>query len=143
HAGRVVRGVELDAHRERVLEAERVGERAGDEHPAPRDRENHVGAVAVAMDQLCEPTGPGAELLPGHHLALGGAHPAILTSAAASASTASAMSSSLECSSGEWLTPPFRLRTKSIPVRTPAVARIAASCPAPETSSGAPWAAAR
>ena len=36
-------------------------------------------------------------------------------SAAASTSTASATSSSEESSSGEWLTPPFRLRTKSIP----------------------------
>ena len=36
-----------------------------------------------------------------------------------------AMSSALDSSSGEWLTPPFRLRTKSIPVGTPAAARIA------------------
>ena len=33
---------------------------------------------------------------------------------------------------GEWLTPPFRLRTKSIAASTPAAARIPASWPAPE-----------
>ena len=48
---------------------------------------------------------------------------------------ARAMSSGLDSSSGEWLMPPFRLRTKIIPVGTPAAARIAASWPAPETSS--------
>ena len=47
------------------------------------------------------------------------------------------MSSSLVSSSGEWLTPPLRLRTKSIPVSTPAAASTPASCPAPEGSSTA------
>ncbi len=56
-------------------------------------------------------------------------------SASASTSIASATSSSDESSSGEWLTPPLRLRTKSIAASTPAVARIPASCPAPEASS--------
>ena len=54
-----------------------------------------------------------------------------------SASTASAMSSSDVSSSGEWLAPPFRLRTKSIAVGTPAAASTIASWPAPETSLGA------
>ena len=44
-------------------------------------------------------------------------------------------SSSEESSSGEWLTPPFRLRTKSIAASTPAAARIPASWPAPDGSS--------
>src|SRR3954467_3731907 len=44
---------------------------------------------------------------------------------------------SSECSSGEWLTPPFRLRTNSIAVGTPAAASTIASCPAPETTRGA------
>ena len=47
----------------------------------------------------------------------------------------SSMSSSLECSSGEWLTPPLRLRTKSIADSTPAAARTPASWPAPDGSS--------
>ena len=58
-----------------------------------------------------------------------------LNSAAVRTSTAREMSSALESSSGEWLTPPLRLRTKSIPVGTPASARTAASCPAPDGSS--------
>ena len=47
------------------------------------------------------------------------------------------MSSSDESSSGVWLTPPFRLRTKSIALGTPAAARMPASWPAPEASSSA------
>ena len=47
------------------------------------------------------------------------AEPPKRRSVAVSTSTASAMSSSLVSSSGEWLTPPLRLRTKSIPVSTP------------------------
>ena len=46
-------------------------------------------------------------------------------------------------SSGEWLAPPFRLRTKSIPVGTPAAASTIASWPAPETSRGASGSRAR
>ena len=45
------------------------------------------------------------------------------------------MSSGELSSSGLWLTPPFRLRTKSIPDGTPALARMPASWPAPEGSS--------
>src|SRR5437764_857884 len=41
------------------------------------------------------------------------------------------MSSSDVSSSGEWLAPPFRLRTKSIAVGTPAAASTIASWPAP------------
>src|SRR5262249_46641845 len=131
-------GVELDVHREGVLDAERVGERAGDEQPAARDPEHDVGHVAVAVALLGEIAGADAEVVPAHHLALGGGrgHPAILTSASVSTSTPRAMSSGLESSSGEWLTPSFRLRTKSIAAGTPAAARMAASWPAPETSSG-------
>ena len=55
--------------------------------------------------------------------------------ASPSTSTASATSSSDESSSGEWLMPPFRLRTKSIAASTPAEARMPASCPAPDASS--------
>ena len=47
--------------------------------------------------------------------------------ASASTSNAWAMSSGLESSSGEWLTPPFRLRTNSIAVGTPAAASTIAS----------------
>ena len=36
------------------------------------------------------------------------------------------MSVASECSSGEWLTPPARLRTKSIPLGIPAWARMPA-----------------
>ena len=57
------------------------------------------------------------------------------SSASASTSTASSTSSSDESSSGEWLTPPLRLRTKSIAASTPAAARMPASCPAPDGSS--------
>ena len=53
----------------------------------------------------------------------------------ASTSTASSTSSSDESSSGECETPPFRLRTKSIALGTPAAASTPASCPAPEVSS--------
>ena len=49
----------------------------------------------------------------------------------------------LESSSGEWLAPPFRERTKSIAVGTPAAASTIASWPAPETSSGASGSTAR
>ena len=49
------------------------------------------------------------------------------SSAPVSTSTASSTSSSAECSSGEWLIPPFRLRTKSIATGTPAAARTPAS----------------
>src|SRR5947199_383015 len=47
------------------------------------------------------------------------------------------MSSPEVSSFGEWLAPPFKLRTNSIPVGTPAPASTIASCPAPETSLGA------
>ena len=53
------------------------------------------------------------------------------------------MSSALESSSGEWLIPPFRLRTKSIALGTPAAARIAGVVAGARRSSGAPGAAAR
>src|SRR5262249_4463549 len=112
-------GVELDADREGVLDAERVGERAGHEQPAARDREHHVGPVAVGVDLLRELARAVAEVLPAHDLARRPAHRTILTSAASSVSSASATSSALESSSGEWLAPPFRLRTKSIPEGTP------------------------
>ena len=49
------------------------------------------------------------------------------SSAPVSTSTASSMSSSAQSSSGEWLMPPFRLRTKSIARRTPAAASTPAS----------------
>ena len=67
----------------------------------------------------------------------------VAASASARTSTASATSSSEESSSGEWLTPPFRLRTKSIAASTPAEARMPASWPAPDASSttGSPRAA--
>ena len=48
-------------------------------------------------------------------------------SAPASTSILSETSSSDESSSGEWLTPPLRLRTNSIPASTPAAARMPAS----------------
>src|SRR5439155_16699328 len=44
-----------------------------------------------------------------------------------SASTASAMSSGLDSSSGQWLAPPFSERTNSIAVGTPAAASTIAS----------------
>ena len=47
----------------------------------------------------------------------------------------SSTSASSDSSSGEWLIPPFKLRTKSIAVGTPAEASTPASCPAPEASS--------
>ena len=61
--------VELDVHRERVLDAERVGERPGDEQAAARDREHHVGPVAVVHDPLCELARADAQVLPRHDLA--------------------------------------------------------------------------
>ena len=45
------------------------------------------------------------------------------------------MSSGELNSAGLWLMPPLRLRTKSIPAGTPALARMPASWPAPEGSS--------
>src|SRR5581483_3914488 len=134
--------VELHVHRERVLDAQRVADRAGDEQPAACDAEDQVGLVAVGGHRLRERTRADAELVPRHHLAL--AHRrASVASAAVSTSTARSTSSALDSSSGWWLMPPFRLRTNSIAVGTPAAARIIASCPAPDTSSGAPGAAAR
>ncbi len=56
-------------------------------------------------------------------------------SAPARTAIAAATSASSESSSGRWLTPPFRLRTKSIPASTPAAASTPASWPAPEVSS--------
>src|SRR5262249_10859026 len=135
--------VELDVHREGVLDAERVADRAADEQAAARDCEHDVGPVAVRVGELGRLAGAGTEVFPAHQLAGRVVHPAILTAAADSTSSASAMSSALESSRGEWLTPPFRLRTKSIPAGTPAAARMPASWPAPETSSGASGAAAR
>ena len=67
-------GVELDIHRERVLDVERVAERAGDEQAAAGDREHHVGGVAVGVDRLGELARAAAELLPGHHLSHCEAH---------------------------------------------------------------------
>ena len=57
--------------------------------------------------------------------------------------TASSTSPSAVCSSGEWLIPPFRLRTNSIPVGTPAAARTPASWPAPRGARRAALRAAR
>src|SRR5439155_1083340 len=59
------------------------------------------------------------------------------SSADASTSTQRAMSSGSLHSSGEWLTPPAPLRTKSIPQRTPPPVSTPASWPAPERSPGA------
>src|SRR5262249_56024286 len=126
-------GVELDVHRERVLDAQRVRDRAGDEQPAAGDREHDVGPVAVVVYRLRELAGAGPELRPAHHLALV-RHRASLLVAAARASTASSTSSPLESSSGEWLTPPLSERTKSIAVGTPAAASTIPSCPPPQTT---------
>src|SRR4029079_7570824 len=56
-------------------------------------------------------------------------------SAASSACTPRATASAPLHSSGALLTPPASLRTNSIALGTPASARMAASCPAPEGSS--------
>src|SRR6267142_1096574 len=125
-------GVELDVHRERVLDAERVAERTRDEQAAARDPQDDVGAPAVVGDGLCEVAGARAEVVPRHQLARF-AHAMSLASAAVSASTPSAMSSALESSSGLWLTPPFSERTNSSELFGTNIA----SCPAPETSLGA------
>ena len=61
-------GVELDVHREGVLHAERVTERAGDEQAAARDREHHVRQVAIGVYGLGELARAVAELVPGHDL---------------------------------------------------------------------------
>ena len=63
------------------------------------------------------------------------ASPVRRSRAPARTSTASSTSSSEESSSGEWLTPPLRLRTNSIPESTAAAARMPASWPAPDASS--------
>ena len=49
-------GVELDVERERVLYAERVGDRAADEQAAARDAEHDVGVPAVGCYLLGERT---------------------------------------------------------------------------------------
>src|SRR3954447_2832125 len=123
-------GIELDVHRERVLDAEGVADRAGNQQPAARDAEHDVGRPAVVGDRLRELARPGAEFVPSHLLPC---HRVSLSSAAVSASTASAMSSELDSSSGWWETPPFSERTKSIELFGTNIA----SCPAPETTRGA------
>src|SRR4051812_12841001 len=62
--------VELDVHRVRVLDVERVGEGAGEEEAAAGDPEHQIRDPAVVADRLGEPARAGAELLPGHRLAL-------------------------------------------------------------------------
>ena len=67
-------GVELDVHRERVLHAERVAERAGDEQPAARDSEHEVRREAVVVDRRRELARAVAQLVPRHDLVRRVAH---------------------------------------------------------------------
>src|SRR6185369_14906980 len=59
-----------DVHRVRVLDAERIAKRTGDEEPAACDGEDDVGLEAVAVNPLREGARSLAERVPGHHLAL-------------------------------------------------------------------------
>ena len=61
--------------------------------------------------------------------------PARSSSTAVRAATPSRQSDGSACSAGEWETP-VGLRTKSIAVGTPALARMPASCPAPVPRTG-------
>src|SRR5262249_41590595 len=67
-------GVELDVHRERVLDAERVSEYARDEQAAARDSEHEVGGEAVGLNRRGELTGAEPELLPRHQVGTCVAH---------------------------------------------------------------------
>ena len=57
-------GVELDVHRPRVLDVERVSERSSHEEPASRDGEDQVWLVAVIRDLACEHPRGVSELRP-------------------------------------------------------------------------------
>src|SRR5207253_9161657 len=122
-------GVELDVHRERVLDAERVADPARDEQAAAGDAEDDVRPVAVGGDRLRELARATPEVVPRHHFALTGAHAVSLSSARVRTSIASETSSSLESSSGWCETPPLSERTNSID----AFGTNIASWPAPKT----------
>src|SRR4051794_9807927 len=66
---RVDTRVELDVHRETVLDVERIRERAGDGQTTARDCEHDVGTKPVSDDLPGERSARQAETLPGEDLA--------------------------------------------------------------------------
>ena len=132
----VVRRREERSDDHRLLVGEVVREDAGREPALAGDVAHGRGLEAVSDDHAARGL---AHLAPAPLGALGrrrvrGAHRSDLNVSVRTA-IAAAMSASSESSSGQWLAPPFRLRTKSIPASTPAAARTPASWPAPDVIS--------
>ena len=113
-----------------VLGRVRVGRRPAAVRLDRDDREVEAGRVRAAGKKLDVPD--PVTLARSDHDCL---HVTSLLNAPVRASTASVMSSGELSSSGLWLIPPLRLRTKSMPEGMPADARMPASWPAPDGSS--------
>ena len=98
----------------------------GEGRDALRPRSRHPLRRRRRPSPPCRPRSASALLPPPSDHATG-LPPARVRSERVRIAAAIAMSSSVVSSSGRWLTPPLRLRTKSMPVSTPAAARMPAS----------------